>query len=110
MEGLLVGAAVGIGAWLSGRVRSVAQCAAVAALSGAIGGTLVILLGGRLMLGSLAQLAHEFPNSRLHVDQFGRLLGESGLGQRTQFASAALEGALFAACLVGAMAVERRRS
>jgi DNA-binding winged helix-turn-helix (wHTH) protein len=110
MEGVLVGAAVGIGAWLSGRVRSVAQCAAVAALSGAIGGTLVTLLGGRLMLGSLAQLGHEFPGSRLHVEQFGRLLGETGFGQRTQFASATLECALFSGCVVGAMALVPRRT
>jgi DNA-binding winged helix-turn-helix (wHTH) protein len=110
MEGLLVGAAVGLGAWLSPRVRLVQQGAAIAGATGAVGGCLVALLGGRLMLGSLALLAREFPGSRLHVDQFGRLFGEPGFGPVTQFASAALEGALFSACVVAAMALARRQS
>ena len=110
MEGLLVGAAVGFGAWLSPRISSVPQGAVVGGATGAVGGCLVALLGGRLMLGSLALLAREFPGSRLHVDQFGRLFGEPSFGPVTQFASAALECALFSACVVAAMTLARRRS
>jgi DNA-binding winged helix-turn-helix (wHTH) protein len=110
MEGLLVGMAAGVGAALSRRTASVARTAALAGLSGAIGGSVIALLGGRLMLGSLALLEREFPGSRLHVEQFGSLVGESGFGPVTQVLSATLECALFCGCLVGAMALARRRS
>lgn len=109
MEGLVVGASVGVGMWLSRRSISLVQGAGLAALSGAIGGCLIALLGGRLMLGSLAILGRVFPGSRLHVDQFGRLLGEAGFGPLTRFVSAALECALFSGCVVLGVALARRR-
>jgi hypothetical protein len=61
------------------------------------------------MLGSLALLEREFLGSRLHVEQFGSLVGESGFGPLTQVVSGALECGLFCGCLVGAMALASRR-
>jgi hypothetical protein len=108
MEGLLVGIGVGAGAALASRVRSVRAGAALAALTGAAAGVSIWLLGGRLMLGSLALVARDFPKSRLSVDHVGALFGEPGFGPVTQLLSSALEAALFSACLVGAMLLAKR--
>jgi hypothetical protein len=56
-----------------------------------------------MMGGSLDLLAHSFPNSRLRLDQVGALFGEHGFGPIAQAATGAIEGALFGACIVGAM-------
>ncbi|MGN6848479.1 MAG: winged helix-turn-helix domain-containing protein [Sphingomicrobium sp.] len=109
MEGLLLGAAVGAGAWLSERSRSTGKSAALAGFFGGAAGLLIVLLGGRLMLGSLAALTRDFPRSQLRIDHISRLFGDPGFGPVTQFVSAALEGALFSACIVGAMAIVRRK-
>lgn len=110
-EGALLGGAVGLGAWLTRRAgASPRRGAALAALIGACGGTLVNLLGGRLMAGSLALLTRSFPESRLRLDQLGALFGESGFGPVSQTVTSALEGALFAGCVVGAMLLASRRS
>jgi DNA-binding winged helix-turn-helix (wHTH) protein len=108
MEGLLVGIGVGAGAALASRVRSVRAGAALAALTGAAAGVSIWLLGGRLMLGSLALVARDFPKSRLSVDHVGALFGEPGFGPVTQLLSSALEAAMFSACLVGAMRLAKR--
>jgi DNA-binding winged helix-turn-helix (wHTH) protein len=110
MEGAILGAAVGLGAWLATRTVSVRNGALLASLCGAAAGLLIALLGGRLMLGSLELLLRHSPGSRLHLDQVSRLFGESDFGPITQFATAMLEGALFAGCIVAAMTVARRRS
>jgi DNA-binding winged helix-turn-helix (wHTH) protein len=110
-EGLLLGAGVGLGVWLAARNREQAplrRSMAAAGLTGGIAGVLVILAGGRLMLGSLDLLAATFPDSRLRLDRIGSLFGESGLGPTTRIATGALEAALFAACIAGAMIVARR--
>ena len=107
-EGLLLGAAVGFGLWFGGRngMSPWTQRSVIAATcAGAIVGIAIALLGGRLMGGSLDLLAHSFPNSRLRLDQIGALFGESGFGQIAQATTGALEGALFGACIVGAMVV-----
>lgn len=108
MEGLLLGAAVGVGGCLATNSRSISLATALAAISGAVAGIGAVLLGGRLMLGSLAALTSDFPGSSLRVDQISRLFGGSGFGPLAQFASAALEGALFSCCIVGAMTLARR--
>jgi DNA-binding winged helix-turn-helix (wHTH) protein len=107
MEGLLLGAAVGIGTWLARKSLSIGLSTVLAAILGAVAGILSMLLGGRLMLGSLAALTHDFPGSRLRVDQISRLFGGAAFGPTAQFTSAALEGALFTCCIVGAMALAR---
>jgi DNA-binding winged helix-turn-helix (wHTH) protein len=109
LEGTILGAAVGLGAWLATRLTAVRKGAAVAALCGGAAGLVIALLGGRLMLGSLELLLQHSPGSRLHLDRVSRLFGESDFGAVTQFASAMLEGALFAGCVVAAMEIARRR-
>ena len=102
-EGVLLGGAVGLGAWLAGRAGSFRRGVALAGLAGAAGGIAVIALGGRLMAGSLDLLARSFPGSRLRLDPIGGLLGEEGFGAMSQLATGGLEGLLFGACIVGAM-------
>jgi hypothetical protein len=57
------------------------------------------------MGGSLDLLAHNFPHSRVRLDQIGAVLGEQGFGPISQVVTGCLEGALFGACIVGAVAV-----
>jgi DNA-binding winged helix-turn-helix (wHTH) protein len=108
-EGALLGAAVGFGAWLAGRARSLRRGILAAGLAGGATGALIALLGGRLMAGSLALLADHIPRSRLRLDSIGAVLGEEGFGPLSHTVTAALEGTLFAACVVGAMALAERR-
>jgi len=105
-EGLMLGGAVGVGAWLA-TGRSLRRGVALAALAGGAGGVLIALLGGRLMGGSLALLASQLPNSRLRLDAIGSLFGENGFGPISRFVTSGLEGALFAGCVVGAMQLAR---
>lgn len=110
LEGTLLGGGVGLGIWLAHRrgVLRFRSAAAYGGLAGGAAGLLASLLGGRLLGGSLALLAAQFPNSRLRLDQIGGLLGESGFGPLSQAVTATLEGALFGACIVGAIALARR--
>jgi DNA-binding winged helix-turn-helix (wHTH) protein len=108
-EGVLLGGAVGLGAWLANRgSRSLRRGAVLAALAGGAAGIVIPLLGGRLMGGSLDSLARHFPASRLRLDRIGDLLGEIGFGPLSQAVTGGLEGALFGACVVGAMILARR--
>jgi DNA-binding winged helix-turn-helix (wHTH) protein len=109
-EGLVLGAAVGIGLWVGGRGISVSprRSAIAAAVAGGVAGLSITLLGGRLMAGSLALLAQTFPGSRLRLDAVGALFGEQGLGRAGEVALGGLEGALFAACVAGAMALAQQ--
>ena len=110
-EGALLGGAVGFGAWLASRTESesLRRAAGPAAVAGGLAGLLIASLGGRLMGGSLDLLARHFPGSRLRLDQLGSLFGEPGFGPVTQLVTAALEGALFAGCVVAAMTIAERR-
>jgi hypothetical protein len=110
-EGALLGGSVGLGSWLGNRGAgrlSVRRSIAAAAPVGAVAGILIPLLGGRMMGGSLDLLAQSFPDSRLRLDPIGGLFGESGFGPVSQIVTGGLEGALFAACIVGAMVLARR--
>lgn len=109
-EGALLGAAVGLGYALAARQEQLRVGAPLAALMGAIAGVLIALLGGRLLGGSLDLLAAIFPGSRLAIGRVGALFGETGFGPLTQFATGALEGALFAGCVVAAMLLASRKS
>ncbi len=111
-EGALLGAAVGLAAWLVIRFADsvpLRRSIALTILIGGSAGVLASLLGGRLMAGSLVAVTASFPGSRLTLDAIGGSLGESGFGPLAQSVTAGLEGALFAACIVGAMALARRR-
>ncbi len=109
-EGVLLGAAVGLGAWLGtrGGPLSLRQGVATAGLTGGAAGVLIPLLGGRMMAGSLDLLARGFPESRLEIDQVGGLFGETGFGPISHVVTGALEGMLFAGCVVGAIVLARR--
>ena len=110
-EGALIGAAVGFGVWLSGSSGSlerIRRSVAASAVAAAIAGAAIVLLGGRMMGGSLDLLERSFPASRIRLDRIGWLFGESGFGPISQIITGALEGALFGACVVGAMALARR--
>jgi DNA-binding winged helix-turn-helix (wHTH) protein len=108
-EGFVLGGAVGLGAWVASRREQLRFGTMLAALFGAIAGLAIPLLGGRLMGGSLALLAAHFPGSRLRLDRIGALFGESGFGAVTQAVTGALEGALFAGCVVAAMLLAQRQ-
>lgn len=109
-EGLVLGAAVGLSAWLAFRagVAPLRRSIVASALIGAAAGGLIALVGGRLMLGSLDLLARTFPDSRLRLEPIGGLFGENGFGPVTRLVTACLEGALFGACVIGAMIVAER--
>lgn len=112
-EGALLGAAVGLGAWLGNRGRSappLRRSVAAAAVAGGIAGAAIALAGGRLMGGSLALLAASFPASRLRLDGIAGMVGETTFGRASGLATAILEGALFAAGIVAAMILVRRRA
>lgn len=110
-EGLLLGSAVGFGAWMANRPpssRSIRSGTAVAALAGGAAGILINLLGGRMMGGSLDLLARSFPDSRLRLDPVGQMFGEQGFGPFSQMLTGAMEGALFSGCVVAAMLIAQR--
>ena len=109
-EGALLGAGIGLGAWAAMRRphATITRGVALAALAGALAGALVPLLGGRLMAGSLDLLAHQMPGSRLRLDRIAGILREDRFGPLSQIATAAFEGALFTAGVVGAMLLARR--
>jgi len=90
-EGAVLGAATGVGVWLGLR-GSLRRGVVLAGLCGAAGGGSIALAGGRLMLGSLVLLG-DFPGSHLRLD----------VPPVWVAVSAALEGGLFAACVVVAM-------
>lgn len=111
-EGLLLGGAVGLGAWLvkrEGGNLSAKRAVVAAALSGAGAGIVIALLGGRLMVGSLELLVRQFSGSRLQLDQIGLLFGEDGYGNVTQIVMGGMEGALFAGSIVIAILIVRGR-
>ncbi len=111
LEGALLGGAIGLGAALGGRGAGTSwlRRAVTAGIAGGVAGVLIPLLGGRLMGGSLVLLARSFPDSRLQLDRIGSLVGEDDFGPVSQIVTGALEGMLFAACIVGAMALGWRR-
>jgi len=107
-EGVLLGGAVGLGAWLGSQGESVRRGAALAALLTGLTGAAIPLLGGRMMGGSLDLLAEQFPGSRLRLDALGALFGESEFGLVSQAVLGGLEGALFGGGVVAAMLLARR--
>ena len=107
LEGAILGAAVGLGYVIAGRQARLRIGASLAALCGAVAGLFIVLSGLHLLGGSLVLLAEHFPGSQL---QIGGLFGERDFGLASQAVTAALEGALFAGSLVGAMLWAQRRA
>jgi len=101
LEGLVLGAAVGLADDLSRRFAAdgdARRTVLLAAVSGALAGLLIAMTGGQLLGGSLALLAESFPDARLHLE----------LGPFTAGVTNTLEGAWFSLCLVGALMLARR--
>lgn len=109
-EGLVLGLAAGLASWLGFRsgVARLRRSMVGAVLIGGAAGVIIALLGGRLMAGSLDLLARAFPDSRLHLDQVSALFGETGFGPVTRLVTSCVEGALFSACVVGAIILGQR--
>jgi DNA-binding winged helix-turn-helix (wHTH) protein len=109
-EGALLGAAVGTGLVVAQRASSTAFWgrALPGFVAGAMAGLGIALVGGKLMAGSLAELAARFPGSRLGIDNATGLAGGAGLGAAGLIVATTLEGALFTGCVVLAILVSRR--
>ena len=108
LEGTVLGAAVGLGAWLASGNSRKRRGITIAAVAGGLAGAAIPLLGGRLMGGSLQLLAQTFPDSRLRLDQLSAVVGEHDFGLISQIVTGALEGALFSAFVVAALLFAER--
>lgn len=112
LEGVLIGAAVGLGVWWSSAtapLQHVRRTVASTAIAAGGAGAFIVIAGGRMMGGSLEILERSFPGSHVRLDSIGHLFGESGFGAISQRVTGALEGALFGAFVVAAMAIANRR-
>src|SRR5262249_33699819 len=116
-EGLMLGAAAGLGYALStprpaggGMATPHGPARLGAALSSgvccALAGALLWRLGGHLVGTSLNLLAHAYQGSHVGLAPLARLLGESAPGPLTSTLSCALEGLFFGTGLV--MGLTRR--
>lgn len=108
-EGALLGAALGLAAWVASRRRlAFGGAVAVGGFAGAAAGLLVPLLGGHLLGGSLNLLARGFPDARFRLDAIGSLAGENGFGRVSEALTATIEGGLFGLCVTGALGLARQ--
>lgn len=99
-EGMALGLSAGAAVLMAERFARTPRIAVSGAA--AAGGTLAGLttLGGGWFLGStLAVLEAQFPQSHLEIANLGRAFGESGFGDTARFATAMLEGSVFAASI-----------
>jgi DNA-binding winged helix-turn-helix (wHTH) protein len=113
LEGLAMGAAAGLGYGLAtsrpaggmatprgpARLRACGATAVACALAAG----LVSAAGLRLGSTSLAAVVHGFPATQVHLDAFGRLVGEAGLGPRARTLLGGFEGLLFGAGLAAGL-------
>ena len=108
LEGLILGAATGfaIAVGLRSPGASTVRRFVPGFAFGGLAGVLIAFVGGRLMAGSLAELAARFPESKLRLA--GALFGEQGLGPIALTVATTFEGALFAGCVASAFALARR--
>jgi DNA-binding winged helix-turn-helix (wHTH) protein len=107
-EGALLGLAVGSGLAIALRIPpdKAALRALAGIAAGGIAGLGIVLAQGKLMAGSLAELAQRFPGSRLGFDQAGGLFAA---GNPLGLAVATItEAALFVGCVVGSLLIARR--
>lgn len=99
-EGLTLGAVVGLAAWLAERDgTSVRRMLALTLLTGLVGGALIAVAGGRLMGGSLDNLARMLPASRISMAGVGGWFSEPHFGTISRIVTSGLEAALFASSI-----------
>ena len=116
LEGLVMGAAAGLGFGLTTRRitgglaaprgRARAGTVAATALACAVAAAGLSAAGGRLGASSLDAIVERFPASRVELARLGRPFGEDRLGPRTRAALGFGEGLLFGAGL--ALGLTRR--
>ncbi len=116
LEGLVMGAAAGLGFGLTTRRitgglaaprgRARAGTVAATALACAVAAAGLSAAGGRLGASSLDAIVERFPASRVELARLGRPFGEDRLGPRTRTALGFGEGLLFGAGL--ALGLTRR--
>ena len=108
-EGAALGLATGLALCLTERgPLSRRRGAAIGIALGGIAGLLLAFAGARLMAGSLDLFARTYPDSRLRLDQLAAMFGEAGFGRTSLMFANLLEGALFGACVVAAIALARK--
>jgi len=108
-EGAALGLAAGLALCLTERgPLSRRRAAAIGGALGGVAGLLLALAGGRLMAGSLDLFARTYPDSRLRLEQLSAIFGDDGFGRTSLLFANLLEGALFGACVVAAIAVTRK--
>jgi DNA-binding winged helix-turn-helix (wHTH) protein len=107
LEGVVIGAAVGLGLWFARETGPVRLWPA--ALIGLVVGAAIPALGGKLLGGSLFAVAQMFPQSQFRPDEIGALVGENGFGPVSGMVSGAIESLLFVGGVVWAMALARRQ-
>ena len=108
-EGAALGLAAGLALCLTERgPLSRRRAAAIGGALGGVAGLLLALAGGRLMAGSLDLFARTYPDSRLRLDQLAAMFGDAGFGRTSLMFANLLEGALFGACIVAAIALARK--
>lgn len=107
MEGVVIGAGVGLGLWFARKSGPVRLWPA--ALIGLVIGVAIPALGGKLLGGSLVAVAQMLPQSQFRPDEIGALVGENGFGPVSAMASGALESLLFVGGVVWAMSLARRQ-
>lgn len=108
LEGLVIGAAVGLGTHITLRRKHGWPSVGGSAIAGAVAGAILPLLGGRLMAASLDSLAETYPNSPIDIDALGRWFGEDGFGRTAQIGMTALEGLFFGASVALAIRIARK--
>jgi hypothetical protein len=111
-EGLVIGAAGGVGYAMSRRLKTAARSrirrAAVLAAFCAAGALALTSAGRPLVGGTLHVIAREARGSQISLTPLGRLIGEPGFGPLSQALIAAWEGGIFGFGV--GIALLRRRS
>ena len=95
LEGLMIGAASGLVAWLALAGRNRATVAIAALSIGATAGFLIRMASGTLLGGSLASVQMDLPGMQLALERIGLALGEAGFATPPHLIATVLETAVF---------------
>ena len=109
-EGLVIGLACGLAAWLvlSARTRGPVLLVGGAAAIGMTAGLIIHLVGGRLLAGSLSALQQELSDTRLDIGRLAQPFGQADLGGPSLAATTIAESGLFVVAVAFAMLFARR--